>query len=417
MRGYLLINISALKNFSRVKKYVRSTIIAKDSIGTEMVVILKGEVGVFINYHKHNEEMIATIGPGDFFGETALFLEKSTPSTAVALTDVIALPINRITAVSFIRDEPEMAFELMKVMCARLDNVSTAYEKLNRHPWVDTKYLSKEPPPVQAAKTQESSPVSPAPSPVAAAQDPSQSLGFSLFPEGHGSYQLPLSNEDRAYLMDKSYTCPICKKEFKALQIRTSRLIMESTDRDMRHRYKGIEPLYYDVVTCPDCLYSALAEMFRCPVNPKAELRELQAFKSEAKFMFGTRIDTCTVFAGYYLALLCAPKCFGMHHLATAKLLLKLSRIYHDCGDKQMEEKTAKRALDAYTYFYINEETDPSQDQQLCIIIGELSLKLNDLKNARDYFFKVKNNRDGTPLLKNQAENRILDIRYIEVRA
>lgn len=419
-----MINFSLLKNYSRAKKYPRNTVIAKNCLGTDMVVVLKGEVGIFINYRKHNEEVIATVGPGDFFGETDLFLEKSSPSAAVALTDVIALPINRSFVVSFVRDEPELAVELMKALCARLDSVSTAYEKLNGHPWAEAKPLPKEAP-VPAAGVQvngtDSKQPRPAvqntkPAPAEALQDQSHSTGFSLFPEGHGSYQLKLNNEDRTFLMEKSYTCPMCKNEFKSLQIRTSRLVMDGTDRDMRHRYKGIEPLYYDVVTCPDCFYSALSELFNNPENTKADLKELQAIRGDAQVIFGSKMDTGSVFAGYYLALHCAGKCFPTHHLDTAKLLLKLCRVYQDCGDSQMEVITAKRALDAYMHFYLNEESDPNTDQQLCIIIGELYLKLNDPRNAREYFFKAKTNRDGSPLLKNQAESRILDIRTIESR-
>jgi hypothetical protein len=63
---------------------------------------------------------------------------------------------------------------------------------------------------------------------------------------------------------------------------------------------------------------------------------------------------------------------------------------------------------------YLTENSDPGQEQQLCIIIGELYLKLGDLKNAKDFFFKAKTNRGGTPLLKTQAENRLLDIRDLE---
>lgn len=416
-----MINIRVLKNSSLLKKYTRSTVIAREYIGTEMIVVLKGDVGVFKNYRKQNEEMIATIGPGDFFGETALLLEKSAPFTTVALSDVIALPINRLTAVSFIRDEPDMAYELMKAMCGRLDRVGAAYEKLSGRLWVDADSLPREPSAaVQPAKAPEAPPAppvtapSPAPAPACADAAPAapSPTGSSLFPEGHGCYRLPLENEDRALMMEKSHTCPICKKEFKTMAVRTSKLVVDRVDSDMRSRYKGVEPLYYDVVTCPNCLYSAMSDMFNSPDYSKIEpLKELQGLKGEVESMFSAPVDAFSVFAGYYLALLCAPKCFAAHQMAAAKLLVKLGRVYQDCGDAKMEEQTAKRALDSYMYIYLNEKSTPAMDQQLCIIIGELNLKVNDLKNARDFFFKAKTNKEGTPLLKMQAENRLADIR------
>lgn len=431
-----MVNLSVLKKLSRAKKYFRGSVISRGNIGTEMFIVLKGEVGVYSNYRTQNEVMSATASPGEFFGESALFLEKSSPSTFVALSDVIALMVDRNTVLSFIKDEPEMAVELMKAMCSRLDSLGTARDDLSGSPLAEPKAALQEdtaaqvvqettaPSESEAAQAEETqtkeSPVSipegfeqdvPVP-PADAAQSNAQNFNFSLFPQGHGNYLLPLKDADEACLMDSSCICPICGKQFIVQKVRNSKLILESTDSDMRNRYKGIEPLYYDVVTCPNCLYSALTEMFNSPDKSKAEvLRELEIIKPEAQAVFGAAMDTPSVFAGYYLALYCAPKCFLKPHLAKARLLLKLSRIYQDCGDMQMEEMTTKRALDAYMYVYENIEIPPNQEQQLCMVIGELCLKSNDLKSAQDFFFKARNSAEGTPLLKNKAQDRILDIR------
>lgn len=381
-----MINIRALKNFTRAKKYLKGTVIAGDKT-SELFIVLKGEAGI---YHKQARDATAVIRSGELFGETAFFLGKNGPGDVIAHTDVYALPIERDGAIDFIKEEPEMAFEIMKALCARLHS-------LNAHG-----HHGKEAPSDKAA-------------PQGVAETASKSAGFPLFPEGHGNYQLRLNNEDQVHLMYKDYTCPVCGKEFSAPRVKTSKLVLESTDDDMRNRYKDIEPLYYDVITCPNCLYSALFEMFGNPDRPKTELlAELQDIKSRSQIKTGAAMDTYSVFAGYYLALLCAPKCFSSHAFATAKLLLKLMRLYQDCGDSKMEEETAKKALEAYMYVYQNEEIPESLDQQLCLIIGELYLKLNDLKNAKDFFFKARTNRAGTPLLRNQAENRLMDIREME---
>jgi len=425
-----LINLGALKNLSRAKKFLRGTIIAEAGSSTEMFVVLKGEVGIVISDQKQNVNMIATVAPGDFFGETALFLEKKPLSTAIALNDVIVLPINKDNVIGFIGDEPEIAFEIMKEMCIRLDHINTAYEKQNGHPWAEPPLPSLDIPGSEAAKVVKTKEVktkvpaapsasaassSPTPAPAPAVQAQSHNDGFSLFPEGHGVNQLPLQKEDQTYLMDKSYTCPLCKKSFKARKVIPSKLMVNSTDRDLRNHFVGIEPLYYDIVTCPHCLYSADIKMFDKLDKPTGDLlQKLQSLRSEVGTAFTVDKTTYSVFAGYYLALLCAPRCFAKHDMETAKLLMKLSRIYQDCEDKAMEDQTVKKALDAYMYVYENIEIEPNQEQQLCIIMGELSLKRNDIKNAKNFFFKAKMDRNGTPLLKRQAENRISDIRDIE---
>jgi uncharacterized protein (DUF2225 family)/CRP-like cAMP-binding protein len=418
-----LINFHTLKKLTRVKKYPKGSAMAASG---EMYVVLKGEAGIFPEGRKEPE---ISIGPGGFFGESALFLSKRAPYSAVALTDVIALPVGKGEAADFVREEPDFTMELMKAMCERLETVSAALEQAGGHPWASSAHAHKEHHPAKehpaAAKPQEAPTAQPeerkeaaAPqAPAQASEAPAAPAGqsFSLFPEEHGSYSLPLENVDQTMLMDKSYTCPLCRHEFKAHGVRSSRLVQVGTDSDMRNRYKGIEPLYYDVTTCPGCLYSALADMFRSPDMQRASLKqELQAFRPALPADFGANLDAFTVFAGYYLALYCAPKSFTTHPLATAKLLLKLSRVYQDCGDGHLEQVTARRALDAYMKVYLNGDAAPELDQQLCLVIGELYLKMKDFKNARDFFFKAKTNRSGTPLLKNQAENRLLAIRTTE---
>lgn len=429
-----MINLSTLKDLSRVKKYPKNTVLTGENEAAELILLIKGVAGVYANHGSADKELVCTIGPGGFTGEMELFLGKRTPYTAVALTDVIAVPVGRDDIAAFLRDKPEIAMALLKDLCVRLDGAMTAYEKQAGHPWAGrsaffkgisaTKPEKRIPAPhpsaALAAQDAQAAP-SPAPAPApakdAAAHAPAPDAAFILFPEGHGSYQLPLDAADRMYLMEKGYTCPICKKEFRALAVRTSKLVQEGTDGDMRHRYKGVEPLYYDVATCPHCLYSALAETFSKPDIPRADLSELAALKTQTQNMFGTDMDTVSVFAGYYLALFCAPRCFARHHLAEAKLLLKMSRLYQDCGDRAMEEQTAKRALDAYLYVYLNEQSDANQDQQLCIMLGELYLKLGDLKSAREYLFKAKTNRMGSPVLKTHAETRLSYIKAMEAKA
>jgi uncharacterized protein (DUF2225 family) len=415
-----VINFSALKDISRVKKYPQGTVVCAGGRSGGMIVVLKGQVGVYSAYRTPDERLVNMLGPGGLFGEKAFFLGKDEAAAAVAMQDVIALPIEGKAAASFFRDEPGMALELAKEICARLEAVCAAYDKLNGHAHDGPAHVRK---PASARAEQKKGTLQESPAPVAAqgpapaaTAPPDGGAAVVLFPEGHGRYELALHNEDRTYLMDREYTCPICKTEFKTLAVRSSRLVQESTDSDMRHRYKGVEPLYYDAVACPNCLYGALTEMFSKPDNPKADLRELQALKPSVPLRLGAQMDTDSVFASYYLALHCAPKCFLPRRLATAKLHLKLSRIYQDCGDARMEEIEAQHALDDYLQFYLKEESDPSQDQQICVVLGELNLKLGDIRNARDYFFKAKTNRQGSPILRDHAENRLSAIREMEMR-
>ncbi len=408
-----MVNLSLLKNPSYLKKYPKGSFISGESGGSIMFEILQGEVGVVRNQKQQKAEVIATLNPGAFFVEPSLFTEKDTAVTTIALNDAIVLSIDERNAADFIKNEPELAYELFKELCVRLDKVSSELEAKNGRPWIDPDCsanglrLQKPAEPAEEPPEQKTAPTA-----AEIAKTPSdKSASFSLFPEGHGCYELPLPKSDSVYLMKKKYECPICGKDFHTPVVRTSKLTLDHTDPDMRNHFKDIEPLYFDVIICPHCLFSALEQVFDKPDKLKTELRnELKNIIAEIRPENGK--DTYSVFAGYYLALFCAPLSFSNNLLMTASLYLKLSRVYHDSGDEKMAETTERKALEAYMYAYENVEIPPKQDQQLCVTIGELYFKLGDIKNAAAFFYKAKMNKSGSPALKQHAEDRIYDIRH-----
>lgn len=423
--GNILINIGAIKNISRVKKCPRGSVLTGDGLSNMMFIVLKGEVGVFLNYRLPGAEMVSTLGTGDLFADPGLLQDKRADYTTAALSDAIVLPIERHNFSEFLQDEPSLAFDMFKELYMRLEQVNTAYKEVVLHHADLQRHHEKKPEGkmTDASRNAERQPSATpyvektaAPSSGPIVQGP---LGgadnidkFRLFPEGHGTYELSIDNNDTAHLMNKTLTCPICKGISNYLAVKPSKLVLASTDSDMRSRYKGIEPLYYDVLTCPHCLYSALPDVFSIPDKSKSDIaRELGAIKNAYVMKQGTDRDVASVFAGFYLALFCAPVSFSKYQLITGKLLYKLSRVYQDAGDEVMEKQTSQKALESYLYAYEKTGITPAQEQQICIIIGELYLKQGDLKNAIVFFSKAKLSSCSTPALKSHAENRVYDIR------
>ncbi len=399
-----MLNLQVLNNVSRAMKYAQGTVMNMSG-DDQMHIILHGEAGVVAS-SPDGHSLAGRLGPGDFFGETALFLGIQIPDSVIALTDIITLPVSRSTVNEFFRNESAIAFEICRALCNRRQseqktNPATASLAVDEPPDANESPAAKDNPSTEKA--------------VAAKEAAPGEAHFSLFPEDHGQYALSIDNSDREHLMERTISCPLCRQSFGVLSVRPSKLVVESTDGDMRPRYKGIEPLYYDVITCPHCLYSALSDMFESTKKPAAAfLIKLRSIKEGCGLDFSSGTTTDSVFAGYYLALMCAPQCFPKHQLVTAKLLLKLSRIYQDCTDSLLETRTARQALDTYMYIYQNLEVPVEQEQQLCMVIAELSAKLGENRQAKDFFFKIKINRTAAPLLRRQAENRLYDIRECE---
>ncbi|MCR5715452.1 MAG: DUF2225 domain-containing protein [Lachnospiraceae bacterium] len=77
----------------------------------------------------------------------------------------------------------------------------------------------------------------------------------------------PPKVEEKDFLFDKTYTCPVCGKEFKCKTLRSGKARLLGTDQDFRPRYENIDPLKYDILVCTTCGYAALPRYFNSLVS------------------------------------------------------------------------------------------------------------------------------------------------------
>lgn len=98
-----------------------------------------------------------------------------------------------------------------------------------------------------------------------------ESLGLGNL-EGLDIYEDPHKDEKKQaevvapkeedMLFDKSYTCTVCDKDFKAKMVRSGKAKAMVADQDLRPRYEGIDVLKYDIISCPYCGYSSMSKNF-----------------------------------------------------------------------------------------------------------------------------------------------------------
>lgn len=77
--------------------------------------------------------------------------------------------------------------------------------------------------------------------------------------------------QEQDFLFDKSYTCPICDREFKARTVKIGKAKLAGSDLDLRPRYEQIDLLKYDIIMCPYCGYAALSRFFKFLTSPQAK--------------------------------------------------------------------------------------------------------------------------------------------------
>ena len=74
------------------------------------------------------------------------------------------------------------------------------------------------------------------------------------------------------FLIEKTYVCPVCDKEFHSKKIRTGKVKLLAADTDLRPKYQYVDCLKYDAVVCPHCGYAALDRFFKFMMPAQARL-------------------------------------------------------------------------------------------------------------------------------------------------
>lgn len=87
--------------------------------------------------------------------------------------------------------------------------------------------------------------------------------------EGAEADEKKITEED--FIFDKSYTCPVCDKDFKSKTVKTGKVKLISADTDLRPKYQHVDSLKYDAIVCPNCGYSALNRFFNYMTSAQAK--------------------------------------------------------------------------------------------------------------------------------------------------
>lgn len=85
-----------------------------------LYVVVKGEVKLLKQTEDGRETIVEMAYPGEIFGEEAIFDGQPYPMTAQALSDVELLSISRTDFFTFLRDNPDLALEIITELGTRL---------------------------------------------------------------------------------------------------------------------------------------------------------------------------------------------------------------------------------------------------------------------------------------------------------
>ncbi|MDS1030604.1 DUF2225 domain-containing protein [Bacillota bacterium LX-D] len=402
-------DLDRLKKFGVIKKFNEGEyIFYEGEEGKEMYIILSGKVEMHKNSLEDYPVKIADFGPGDFFGEMALIGTGTRFALAIAKENTIALTIEKDNFLAFIVQEPDMALRIMQSLCQTIKDLTEELLKYQE----GTRGLSI----AEVVDNAETGELKiEAVEKIAETEElPTQEtvpVSSHFFPPGHKIYGRIAPLTDREYLRENKITCPICQQEFTAQVVRTPKLRISKVELDFRKRYQNFEALWYAIWICPHCSYADFAAEFeRIPPKVKKLLQKNQgALKVDVPISFSNPRTIDEAFTSYYLALH-AAELGKAESFKFAKLWLRLSWLYQDVSDSEMFAYAAKQALDYYYQAYYQQSKvnlTAEQEQQICLILGELYLINNDKEMAVKHFYAAINRTNGNSVLNRQAQDRI----------
>lgn len=120
-------------------------IVMQGESGDCMYVIQSGQVEVMQRLGSE-EVRLAVLGPGDFFGEMALFEREVRSATVRAMGEARVLTIDKRTFMNRVHEDPSLAYRLVQTLSQRLRKVSAAYTRVSSHPFQPSSAAT---PPVQ----------------------------------------------------------------------------------------------------------------------------------------------------------------------------------------------------------------------------------------------------------------------------
>jgi CRP/FNR family cyclic AMP-dependent transcriptional regulator len=106
-------------------------IIRQGEKGDCMFVIQEGRVSV-VKELEIGEVELAVRGPGEFFGEMALFENETRMATVRAVDKTRILTIDKKSFLRRVHEDPSLAYHLVQELSARIRQLSAEVERLER---------------------------------------------------------------------------------------------------------------------------------------------------------------------------------------------------------------------------------------------------------------------------------------------
>lgn len=126
-------HLSKFAEVASPQTYVEGQIITRQGdLGTGLYVITRGSADVVLNHGQPDEQKLAVLPEGGFFGDMALFLERPRGASIVARESTECFVIHRADFKRLAMENPEVLWNLIEMIAERLQRADEALAQV-RH--------------------------------------------------------------------------------------------------------------------------------------------------------------------------------------------------------------------------------------------------------------------------------------------
>ncbi len=227
---------------------------------------------------------------------------------------------------------------------------------------------------------------------------------------------------ERDYLILREFNCPICEWKFKALTVKSGKARQIERGIDMRVFYEGIDPVKYDVISCPYCGYSAITSQFDKIIKAQKEFIVQQVSVNYMPDQEWEKLDEPYSYkkaiTRFKMALICAvvKRAKASERAFISLKLHWLLESYMEEIDKNSEEyakcskdneECMRNAYEGFKKAFSSENLPVYglDDATMPYMISVLAYQLGDYEEAKHTIGRVITSRTANERIKNLARD------------
>jgi CRP/FNR family transcriptional regulator, cyclic AMP receptor protein len=125
-----------LRELARTARYLTfpagAVIIREGEFEADLHVICAGRVDVVRGAERGDQVVLASLGPGEYFGELSLFDTGPRSATVVATERTETVVVGHFAMLRLVQVHPELALSLLRTLCQRLRRANELLEHAAR---------------------------------------------------------------------------------------------------------------------------------------------------------------------------------------------------------------------------------------------------------------------------------------------